>query len=142
MNDLRIGEVARACGVSVDTIRHYERLRVIPLALRDDNGYRRYPESTIGRVLMVRRALRIGFSLDELARIFKKRASGQAPCRDVRGLAVKKLAELEDHLRELAGLRDALAATIDSWSTRLDATPAGELAHLLESLTDVEWRTN
>ncbi|HSP15245.1 MAG TPA: heavy metal-responsive transcriptional regulator [Thermoanaerobaculia bacterium] len=142
MNDLRIGEVAKACGVSVDTIRHYERLRVIPEAHRDANGYRRYPQTAIAGVLMVRRALRIGFTLDELARIFKKRAAGQTPCGEVRALAVKKLDELEERIREMVAVREALASTIESWKQRLEATPAGELAHLLESLNDVERRTN
>ena len=142
MNQLRIGEVARACGISADTIRHYERIGVIPHPTRDGSGYRRYAENTIRRVMMVRRALQIGFTLQELARIFRKRAAGQAPCHDVRALAVRKLADLDDRIRQLQALRSVMAATVDGWSKRLDATVPGELAHLLETLTDVEWRTN
>lgn len=142
MSELRIGEVATACGLSVDTLRHYERLGVIPKPRRDTSGYRRYAKTTIGRVMMVRRALQIGFTLDELARIFRKRASGQAPCHDVRALASRKLNELDERIRVMQTLRAAMAETIERWSKRLDVTPPGELAHLLESLIDVEWRTN
>lgn len=142
MSDLRIGEVAKACGLSVDTIRHYEQLGVIPQPSRDGNGYRRYPQTTIARVMIVRRALQIGFRLEELARIFRIRAAGKTPCHEVRALAARKLTELDERIAAMQSLRVALAATIESWSARLDATPPGELAHLLESLADEEWRTN
>jgi len=137
---MRIGEIAKACGVSVDTIRHYEHVGVLPAAERGDNGYRNYPEATIGRVLTIRRALRIGFSLDELSRIFRKRAEGKPPCKDVRALAQTKLEQLDEQIRAMTSLRASLAETIDRWTERLDKTPHGEFAHLLESLN--EWRTN
>src|SRR5436190_10713124 len=104
MNDLRIGEVASACGVSADTIRHYERSGVIPPPVRDASGYRRFGPDTVTRVQMIRRALSIGFTLEELSRIFKKRASGQAPCREVRALAARKLEQLEERIRDATAL--------------------------------------
>jgi MerR family copper efflux transcriptional regulator len=131
---MRIGEIAKACTVSVDTIRHYEAVGVLPPAERGDNGYRNYPDATIARVLMIRRALRIGFSLDELSRIFRRRAAGQPPCRDVREMAIQKLAALDDEIRTMTSLRASLAETIERWNERLDKTPQGAFAHLLESL--------
>ncbi|MDQ3280522.1 MAG: heavy metal-responsive transcriptional regulator [Acidobacteriota bacterium] len=130
----RIGDVARRCGVSDDTIRHYEAKGVIAPARRDANGYRRYDASVVDRVLLVRRALRLGFSLDELARIFKQRARGRPPCREVRSLAERKLAEVNERIAELIDLRETLAHTLETWNGRLDATRDGEPAHLLESL--------
>ncbi|MFP5247337.1 MAG: MerR family DNA-binding transcriptional regulator, partial [Thermoanaerobaculia bacterium] len=82
--DLSSGALAKECGVSTDTIRHYERLGLIPAAVRGANGYRRFPPETAGRVLLIRRAVAIGFSLDELARILRQRDSGSPPCRNVR----------------------------------------------------------
>jgi DNA-binding transcriptional MerR regulator len=129
---LRIGELAGAAGVSVDTIRHYERKGVLQNVVRDAGGYRRFPPDALGRVRVVRRALAIGFTLDELARIFRQRAAGSPPCRGVRDLAARKLAELDEKIASLTALRATLAGTLASWDDRLRATGAGEFAHLLE----------
>lgn len=62
---VRAGELARAAGVSTDTLRHYERKGVLGAARRPANGYREYPPEALGRVLLVRRALAFGFTLGE-----------------------------------------------------------------------------
>ncbi|HEX6642806.1 MAG TPA: heavy metal-responsive transcriptional regulator [Thermoanaerobaculia bacterium] len=134
MDELQCGTVARQCGVSPDTIRHYERRGLIA-AVRGDNGYRRFPPETVQRVQLIRRALSIGFSLAELTRILAQRDAGGRPCRGVRALAAGKLAELDLRIRELAAMRAELAAIIDEWDERLAATRDGEPALLLEELT-------
>ncbi|HUO83587.1 MAG TPA: heavy metal-responsive transcriptional regulator [Thermoanaerobaculia bacterium] len=136
MNDktMLIGEVARACGVSADTIRHYERRGVIPPAERDAGGYRRYSPAVIDRVRIIRRSLSLGFSLDELGRFFRDRAAGSPPCRQVRALGEKKLQQIDARLAELTELREVLASIIEQWDHRLALTDAGEPAHLLDSL--------
>nr|MDQ5839375.1 MerR family transcriptional regulator [Acidobacteriota bacterium] len=83
---LRAGELARAAGVSTDTLRHYERKGVLACPRRSANGYREYPADALARVRLVRRALAVGFTLDELARILRARERGVAPCREVREL--------------------------------------------------------
>jgi len=131
---LLVTEVARACGVSADTIRHYERKGVIPAAERGENGYRRYPPRTIEIVSRARRALALGFTLDELARLFRQRAAGRPPCREVRALAAGKLEQLDVRIASLLALREELRGLIEIWDARLAATPAGEPALLLERL--------
>lgn len=131
---LLIGSVASRTGVSVDTVRHYERKGLLPDVIRDANGYRRYPAETIDRIRIVRAALAIGFSLDELARVFRQRASGKPPCAYVRDLATRKLAELDERIAAMIAVRAVLSATAVSWEQRLQATPDGGFAHLLESL--------
>ena len=70
---LQSGTLAKAAGVSPDTIRYYERIGVLPRALRTGSGYRVFPASAVERVLVVRRALRIGFTLVELGEVLKAR---------------------------------------------------------------------
>jgi len=130
----RIGDIAREAGVSVDTIRHYERKGVLGDVARDGSGYRRYDPDTLRRVAIVRRALSIGFTLDELARFFKQRASGSPPCRSVRALAEKKLTEIDERMAALASVRTSLARTIEAWDSKLDGTPPGGFARLFEEL--------
>ena len=133
---LRSGELARLAGVSTDTLRHYERKGVLARPRRSPNGYRQYPPGALARVLLVRRALAVGFTLDELARVLSARDRGAVPCKEVRELAAAKLAEVEDRLAQLIGLRDELRATLKEWDGRLSKTPAGGRAGLLESLAE------
>ena len=131
---LRSGELARLAGVSADTLRHYERKGVLPAPRRTSNGYRCYPPEALKRVRLVRRALMMGFTLDELATIFKAHDRGGAPCRAVRRLAAEKLAQVEMRLQELLALREELRATLRDWDVRLDKAQPGERAGLLEAL--------
>jgi DNA-binding transcriptional MerR regulator len=131
---LRAGELARAVGVSADTLHHYERKGVLARPRRSANGYREYPLEALERVRLVRRALAIGFTLDELARILRARDRGVAPCREVRALAASKLAAVEERLRELVAVREELRAVMSEWDARLARTPAGSRAGLLETL--------
>ncbi|HEX8162169.1 MAG TPA: heavy metal-responsive transcriptional regulator [Pyrinomonadaceae bacterium] len=131
---LRAGELARAAGLSADTLHHYERKGVLAPPRRSANGYREYPYEALERVRLVRRALGIGFTLDELARILRARDRGVAPCREVRALASAKLASVEERLRELAAVREELRAITGEWDARLARTPAGGRAGLLDSL--------
>jgi len=59
-DEILSGELARLCGVSPDTIRHYERLGILSVAARGTNGYRRFPPETVDRVMLIRRAIAIG----------------------------------------------------------------------------------
>ncbi|HEX5707370.1 MAG TPA: heavy metal-responsive transcriptional regulator [Pyrinomonadaceae bacterium] len=130
----RAGELAKAAGVSTDTLRHYERKGVLAAPRRSRNGYREYPAEALERVRLVRRALSVGFTLDELARIIKARAKGEVPCRAVRALAARKLANLEAQLTALTLMRDELSATLSDWDSLLAEKADGERAGLLESL--------
>ena len=127
-------ELARVTGVSTDTLRHYERKRVLPRPTRSSNGYRRYPADAANRVRLVQRALRVGFSLAELARVLSEREHGDVPCRSVRALVAERLAELEVRLDELATLRDEMRQLLREWDDRLAATPVGTQARLLDLL--------
>jgi len=63
---MQIGRVAQSTGLSVDTIRFYEKQSLIPLAQRTDAGYRVYDESTVDRLQLIGRAQSLGFSLQEI----------------------------------------------------------------------------
>ena len=130
-------ELAELAGVSTDTLRHYERKGVLARPRRSSNRYRQYPSEALQRVQLVRRALSVGFTLDELARILKERDHGGAPCEEVRHLATQKLSNVEKQLRDLMTLRNDLRATLRDWDERLANRSKGERAGLLESLPDM-----
>jgi len=127
-------DLARAAGVSTDTLRHYERLGLLRGTTRTASGYRRYPSGTVERVQVIQRALAMGFSLKELAEAFGQRERGGVPCQRVRSLVGERLATLEHRLRDLAALRDEMRGLIQEWDVRLAATPKGQRARLLDML--------
>ena len=132
---LSSGELAELAGVSRDTLRHYERKGVLPRPLRSHNAYRQYRAEALQRVLLVRRALSVGFTLDELAKVLRVRDGGGAPCEEVRSLAAQKLLDVEDQIRELTRLREGLKKTLKDWDARLTRRTRGVRANLLESLS-------
>ncbi|MGA2595887.1 MAG: MerR family transcriptional regulator [Bryobacteraceae bacterium] len=133
-NWLRSGELAKLSGVSTDTLRHYERLGILAKPRRSEGNYRMYPPDSAFRVKLVRQALSIGFSLPDLAKILKVRDGGGAPCRNVRAIAEKRLAHVEQEIAALTQLRDQLQLLLESWDERLARTPEGQPARLLELL--------
>src|SRR5258708_37774537 len=98
---LRSGALAKAAGVSADTIRHYERIGVLPHAVRTESGYRVYPEMAVNRVLVVQRALSVGFTLAEIAEIYRTRDAAGEVCGRVYALAAENHAGIQEELAAL-----------------------------------------
>ena len=111
-------ELARACGVSTDTLRHYERKGLLAKPQRTPAGYRRYPSDTVDRVRLIQRALVVGFSLDDLTRVLRERDPGGAPCRGVRALLDARLADLSARIRDLKSLKLELASLARVWDDK------------------------
>lgn len=129
-----MGDIARRVGVSVDTVRHYERLGLIGPSLRSDGGYRLFPPETVARVQLIRDAVRVGFSLQQLGTFMRARQSGRPPCREVRTAAARILDSMNEQLATLTSTRDAVRRMLEEWDARLAATPQGQPAHLLDAL--------
>ena len=131
---MRIGELARQSGVSIDTIRYYERLGLLPRPARTPSGYREFPEGAVTRLLVIRNAVRFGFPLKEVARVLKVRDAGGTPCDQVRAFGEKLLVEMDEKIAELTATRAAMNATLRDWDRRLAKAGAGTRAHLLEAV--------
>jgi len=76
----------------------------------------------------------LGFSLEELSKILTARDRGGAPCRQVHALALEKLAKLDRQIDDLVALRGHIQKIVAEWKTRLNTTPNGQPARLLETL--------
>ncbi len=131
-------ELAARAGVSTDTLRHYERKGLLDLPARTKGGYRRYPPEALPRVLLIRRALRVGFSLRELGNVLRERARGEAPCRRVRTLVSDRLAAADREIEALQALKKELRSILRDWDERLARTPPRNQARLLETLVKRE----
>ena len=127
---LRIGEVAEASGVGVETLRFYERRGLLGRPRRTASNYRLYDEEVLERLAFIRRAQAIGFSLDEIQTIIAESEGGRLPCKHVRELARAKLAELDARLTELRRHRNELSRLLGEWDER--GEEAGHFCGLIE----------
>src|SRR5580704_17470591 len=100
--------------------------------VRTTGVYRQYPPEAADRVRVIRRALGLGFSLNELTRILRVRDAGGAPCRQVHALAIEKLAQLDVRISDLLALRTQSQTVVAQWGGQLDSAPEGKRVGLLE----------
>ena len=111
MPKLTIGRVATAAGVNVETIRYYQRRRLLEEPAKPSGGYRNYPMKMVKRIRFIKRAQSLGFTLEDVAGLLQLNDSDA--CTKTRCLAVRKLTLIEQNIRELAAIRDALAGLVD-----------------------------
>jgi DNA-binding transcriptional MerR regulator len=137
---LRSGQLSQATGVSTDTLRHYERLGLLPRPPRNAANYRNYPESALVRVETIQAALRIGFSLLELKDILAARDRGAPPCRRVRELLDSKIGGLREEIDHLNCLHLELVRLSNLWDHQLQRSPPSRPVRLLERLASQEFR--
>lgn len=115
MQTLTIGKAAKQAGVGIDTVRFYEREGLLPEAQRTMSGYRLYSMDDVDRLRFIRRAKTLGFSLEEIAELLQLNAAkGSRAC--VKRVAEQRLANLDQKLRELTAIRDALATLVQQCS--------------------------
>jgi MerR family copper efflux transcriptional regulator len=105
---MTIGQVARQTGVSVETIRYYEKEGLVDEPERNPSGYRQYPAETIKRILFIQRAKAIGFTLKEIHDLLSIQEKPEACCGDVLSRAESKMAEIEAKINELQRMKNAL----------------------------------
>jgi MerR family copper efflux transcriptional regulator len=110
MPTLGIGELARRAGVSIDTVRYYERHRLLTPASRLASGYRRYGMPELRRLRFIRRAKALGFTLEDV-RTLLSLSEGRNVAR-VKRTAELKLADVDQRIAELASVRDGLRTLI------------------------------
>ena len=107
-NKLTIGEMAQRAGVNIETVRYYERRGLIPRPARSESGYRLYSEDTINLIKFIRHAKELGFSLREIKELLSLRIGEGVSCAQVRGRAEAKIAEIEERIRSLKKMKNAL----------------------------------
>ncbi len=105
---LRTGEVARMAGVSVETLRFYERQGILAEPPRRASGYREYPPETVDLVRFVKRAQEVGFSLREVRELLALRPVPARAPEPVRRLVQSKIADIDQKVRDLDAMRRAL----------------------------------
>src|SRR5436309_10461032 len=113
-DSITIGRLARAAAVNVETIRYYQRRGLVSEPRKPLGGHRRYESSAVERVLFIKRAQELGFTLDEVKALLRLE-DGQN-CAETRTLALHKLASIEKRLADLDRMRRLLKSLINECS--------------------------
>ena len=128
MTELTISHVAREAGVTVETIRFYQRKGLVPEPKKPLGGIRRYSETDVARVRFIKAAQRIGFTLDEVAQLLK--LDDGAHCAEAKAIAEQKLDDVRKKLDDLKRIESALKQLV----TRCGTTRGSVKCPLISSL--------
>jgi MerR family mercuric resistance operon transcriptional regulator len=108
-----IGELSRRTGVNIETIRYYERIKMLPAPPRTEGGHRVYGTVQVQILAFIRRGRELGFTLDEIRALLNLGGPVSAPCAEVHEIAAKHLGAIRAKIADLRKLEDLLADTID-----------------------------
>jgi MerR family copper efflux transcriptional regulator len=108
-----IGETAAEIGMSADTLRYYEKIRLLPPPGRTAGGKRLYRDPDIARLRFIQRAQSVGFSLGEIGKLLRFRENPAKSRRSVRELAAKKHAQVQQQIAVLHTIETELALLLD-----------------------------
>src|SRR5215213_2517370 len=127
---LKIGDVSKRSGVGIEALRFYEKSGLLDKPSRTYGGYRVYGEEVLERLAFIKRAQALGFSLEEIRRIIDDARKGESPCDEVREIVRRRLAELDERMREMRLYRKELAETLEEWDEKGRAP--GNICGLIE----------
>jgi MerR family mercuric resistance operon transcriptional regulator len=130
MGSLTIGQLAQRAEVGVETIRFYEREGLIPEPPRRPSGYRDYPLDTVARIVFIRRAKDLGFTLKEVNELLELRVRPRRNCAHVKRSADSKIADIDDKIASLRRMRRALKNLTKACEERTPTTECPILTSL------------
>jgi MerR family transcriptional regulator, mercuric resistance operon regulatory protein len=110
--NISIGELSRFSGVNIETIRYYERIKMLPAPPRTASGRRVYGPAEKRTLAFIRRSRDLGFALEEIRALLDLGGPERASCADVHKIASAHLAKVRGKLSDLAKLEAILAETV------------------------------
>ena len=113
MAEYFVGQVAKEVGINIETVRYYEKLKLLPKPKRKESRYRIYDETDLKRLLFIKRAKELGFTLKEIKELFDLRIDSEAKCGDVKHLTEHKLKDVENRIRDLKRIENVLVKLIN-----------------------------
>ena len=109
MDKITIGKLARNAGIGLETVRYYERVGLMPEPGRTEGGHRSYSDSHVRRLMFIRRARELGFSLQDIRALLELAEPGRVSCGEVQKLAVLHLESVRAKLAALTRMETLLA---------------------------------
>lgn len=109
---IAISELSRLTGVNIETIRYYEKIKMLPAPLRTEGGHRVYGAKETRLLVFIRRGRELGFTLDEIRALLDLGEPGKASCGEVREIARHHLTHIRSKIDDLVKLEKLLAKTV------------------------------
>ena len=109
---MKIGELSRATGTNIETIRYYERIGLLPSPARTDANYRSYGDAHRARLRFVRHSRELGFTIDEIRSLLDLSDHPERDCADADRIASAHLEQVEEKIAQLSALRDELTRIV------------------------------
>ncbi len=113
MEHYKVGEIAKKVGLNVETLRYYEKIKIMPKPKRKESRYRFYDEVDLKRLQFIKRAKELGFTLKEIKELLNLKIESTATCGDVKHLAENKLKDIEERIKDLRNIKSVLAKLIN-----------------------------
>jgi MerR family mercuric resistance operon transcriptional regulator len=129
-DNLTIGILAKRGGVNVETIRYYQRRGLLEEPSKPSGGFRRYPQESVKRVLFIKRAQSLGFTLEEIVGLLV--LDERKACLETRGMAAHKLELIEQKIAALSKIKKLLSRLVRS----CDASSTGAPCPIIHLLAD------
>ena len=120
---IKIGEVVAMLDLSADTLRYYEKIKLLPRVQRNAAGVRLYSDKDLSRLRFIKRAQKMSFTLNEIGQLLGFRENPQKAKPKVRELAHQKLTVIDERLSELSTLRDELQLLTNLCGANPDGCP-------------------
>jgi MerR family mercuric resistance operon transcriptional regulator len=127
-HSLTIGTLAKRVGVTVETIRYYQRRSLVSEPSKPERGFRRYPEEAVKRIHFIKRAQTLGFTLAEIHGLLA--LNERKACAETREIAAHKLEMIEQKIADLSRIREALTRLVHSCDVSAAGAPC-PIIHLL-----------
>lgn len=123
---MQIGELAKRSGVSVQTVRYYERYGLLRKPERKPSRYRVFGDRDVHHLRFILHSKTLGFTLDEIKHILHLREKQACPCGEVLRIGEERLTELEAQIEELTNFRNQLARAVKDWKKCPGKAPSGD----------------
>lgn len=131
---MQVKELAKALGITSETVRYYTRLGYLKPNTSLENGYRNFRETDLQRLKFIQSARLLGFSVADIGQILSTADLGESPCALTRTLIEHRLVESEQKIQAMLALRDKMRAAVENWSVQPDREPDGRsICHLIEA---------
>ncbi len=136
---MQVTELADTFSIKKDTVRYYTRIGLLRPSKALKNGYKFYDRSEQRHLRFILSARYLGFSINDIEKIFSESDEGKTPCPTVRLLIEKRLQETEQRFIEMAKLRDRMQSAIKAWDHMPDKAPCSNvICHLIEDFELVQ----
>lgn len=108
MKAFTVGVLANETGINVETVRYYEKMKLMPRPKRRESRYRIYDEQDLSRLKFITRSKELGFKLKEIKELLNLKVNSQSKCGDIKQLADHKISDIKEKIKDLKSMKKQL----------------------------------